>query len=315
MILQFAKLPPPIGGVTIHVKRLIASLQAINTVDVDILDYSKDRNFLKVIGKILKANIVHLHLTRKKHRLFFVILFKILLKKVVITFHGNYDFKNMMDKYSLKFSDAAILLNNMSYVSACKIRKCNNHLVGAFIPPLEQDVAPLNALLTEKIYQFKSNYSKVFSTNAFDFALDPNGREIYMGSDLINFFKDQQDYGLIFSDPTGNYYKFLKLNFDDLPANVFFITVPHDFINIIRISDGLIRATITDGDSLSIKEGLFYNKVVYATGVVDRPKEVLVFNNFDELQNLISNNIKNGTHSDVKNNFDDILKVYLELQE
>ena len=106
-----------------------------------------------------------------------------------------------------------------------------------------------------------------------------------------------------------------KLNFDDLPANVFFITVPHDFINIIRISDGLIRATITDGDSLSIKEGLFYNKVVYATGVVDRPKEVLVFNNFDELQNLISNNITNGTHSDVKNNFDDILKVYLELQE
>lgn len=313
MILQFAKLPPPIGGVTIHVKRLMASLQAINTVDVDILDYSKERNFRKVIRKILNANIVHLHLTRKKHRLFFVILFKILFKKVVITFHGNYDFKNMVDKYSLKFSDAAILLNNMSFKAACEIRKYNNHLVGAFIPPLEVDITPLNALLTEKIHQFKSNYSKVFSTNAFDFALDPDGREIYMGSDLINFFKDNKDYGLIFSDPTGNYHTFLKSNFDGLPTNVFFITAPHDFVNIIKISDGLIRATITDGDSLSIKEGLFYNKLVYATGVVDRPKDVLIFNNFDELQYLILNNIKNNTHSIVKNNFDDILKVYLEL--
>jgi len=206
-----------------------------------------------------------------------------------------------------------MLLNNLSYSAASKIRSEKNYLVGAFIPPLEVDIVPLERHLLEELDNFKSNYDKVFSTNAFDYALDEEGREIYMGSDLVNFFKLNNRYGLIFSDPTGNYLKFLKLTLPDLPENVFFITVPHDFVNVIKLTDGLIRATTTDGDSLSVKEGLFYNKVVYATGVVDRPKGVLVFNNFEELQDLILHNKSNNDQLVITNNFEEILKVYLKM--
>tara|TARA_R110002050_G_scaffold169307_6_gene301045 strand:+ start:236 stop:1204 length:969 start_codon:yes stop_codon:yes gene_type:complete len=313
MILQIAKLPPPIGGVTIHVKRLLASLKTIDNMEVGILDYSKERNVLHIIQKIINAKIVHLHVTKKMLRLLLVLFFRLLGKKVIITFHGQYIFQNILDKYSLKFSSASILLNQISFNAASDIRKNKIFLIGAFIPPIESDVVPLDEKLITKIKEFKSNFNFVYATNAFNYALDPQGKETYMGSELVSFFEMNKDIGLIFSDPTGNYYKYLVGIYKDLPKNVLFISQPHDFINVIKITDGLIRATTTDGDSLSVKEALYYRKTVMATGVVDRPSDVLIFNSFDELQYLISNKIKNNSHSYVINNFDDILKVYLEM--
>ena len=37
-----------------------------------------------------------------------------------------------------------------------------------------------------------------------------------------------------------------------------------------------------DGDSLSVKEALFYHKQVFATCIVDRPKGVILFSDFDD---------------------------------
>ncbi|MCK0137246.1 hypothetical protein [Arenibacter sp. S6351L] len=313
MILQIAKLPPPIGGVTTHVKRLLASLKAVENIEFAILDYSKERNVLVIIHKIANAKVVHLHVTKKVLRLFLVLFFRLLSKKVLITFHGNYNFKNILDIYSLKYSDAAILLNQISYKAASNIRISKNYLIGAFIPPIEGDIAPLDEILIEKIGKFKSNFNVVYSTNAYNYVRDDQGKETYMGSDLVSLFTKNKEIGLIFSDPTGNYYKYLIGIFKELPNNVLFITQPHDFINIIKATDALIRATTTDGDSLSVKEALYFNKTVIATGVVDRPNDVLIFNNLEELQYLISNKTKNNTHSEVKNNFDDILKVYIEM--
>ncbi|RAJ07126.1 hypothetical protein [Arenibacter echinorum] len=310
MILQIAKLPPPIGGVTIHVKRLLASLKTVDNMEVGILDYSKERNVLGIIQKIINAKIVHLHVTKKMLRLLLVLFFRLLNKKVIITFHGNYNFQNILDKYSLKFSNAALLLNKISFNAASGIRKNKNFLIGAFIPPIECDIVPLDEKLITTIKEFKTNFNFVYSTNAFNYAIDAQGKETYMGAELVSFFAKNKEKGLIFSDPSGNYYKHLVGIFKNLPENVLFITQPHDFINVIKVTDALIRATTTDGDSLSVKEALYYKKTVMATGVVDRPSDVLIFNNFDELQYLISNNTKNITHSDVKNNFDDILKVY-----
>ena len=89
MILQFAKLPPPIGGVTIHVRRLFSSASKKKNVKMELLDYSNERNLKTILTKVIKSKIIHIHLSNKKLRVFITFLFKLIFKKSVITFHGK----------------------------------------------------------------------------------------------------------------------------------------------------------------------------------------------------------------------------------
>ena len=61
------------------------------------------------------------------------------------------------------------------------------------------------------------------------------------------------------------------------------------------MSDALIRATTMDGDSLSVKEALYYGVPVFATDVVDRPSGVISFSDFKDLEKKIIS-IDNNKH-------------------
>ena len=190
-VLQFAKIPPPIGGVTIHVKRLVETINKFQSSNlVDILDYSREKNLKIIFLKIYKAKIIHIHLSRQSHRLFFIIFFKVLLKKVVVTFHGKKDFSNKFDYLSLIFSSWAIVLNKDTYEKAIKITKSIN-LIGAFIPPTDEIVAStINPSTLVEIEKLKRNYKYLFSTNAFNVVFDDNNEEIYGGSLIIKIFSE-----------------------------------------------------------------------------------------------------------------------------
>lgn len=309
MILQFAKIPPPIGGVTIHVSRLLSSLHKVN-FEAEILDYSKEKNLKSIFKKIFRAKIVHLHLSNKAHRLFFIFVFRILFKKVIVTYHGKYDFKNLFDVYSLKISTAAILLNSFSFKNAIAYKKNNVYQVGAFIPPIESEIIPLSKEVLNQLEIFKKKYDLVFATNASSYVTDNLGNEIYYGSELINFFSKNKNYGLIFSDSSGTYSDFFRSKNINIPPNVYIINTSHDFINILRNSNAFIRATTMDGDSLSVKEALYFGLPVFATNVVDRPKGVIMFSDFEELEKLFLDCVFDKQEYDVKNSFNEILKIY-----
>ena len=65
-----------------------------------------------------------------------------------------------------------------------------------------------------------------------------------------------------------------------------------------------------DGDSLSIKEALFYKKPVLATDVVDRPADVILFSNFENLKSKIENIEEFNVLNSVKDSSSDIIKLY-----
>ena len=79
------------------------------------------------------------------------------------------------------------------------------------------------------------------------------------------------------SDPTGNYKRFLQRTGVNVPNNVLVIDRRHEFVGVLGQVDGLIRATTTDGDSLSVREGLFLGKVVIASDCVSRPEGVITY--------------------------------------
>lgn len=315
MVLQFGKIPPPIGGISIHVQRLLKEFEN-DSINLELLDYSKNKNILEIIGMIWRCNIVHIHLSRKLHRLLFIFFFRLLFKKVVVTFHGKCTFDNKFDVWSLKFSSASIVLNELSYKNALKHQLDSIYLIGAFIPPPISTVMSLKSHTKKILDTFKSKYDHVFCTNAWSVVFDSDGEEIYGGSILFELFEKINNKGLIFSDPEGKYSKYLFKKYGYIPNNIHFITYRHDFVEVIIKTNAYIRSTTTDGDSLSVNEALFLKKDVIASNVVDRPRGCILYEKIDELENLIVSfeQIKGYYHKYSSiDNVVELRKLYLEI--
>lgn len=320
-LLIIGKKPPPIGGVSIHVKRLLEHLDKSKT-KYSFYDLKEFKLSIFIIT-IIKHQQIHLHTSSPTFRLISVLLAKLLFKNIYITVHGNLGrfswLKNQMDYIALRLSTIPIVINQGSYDRAIKLNK-NTILASAFIPPL--NISPLSDSVNNRLHDWLSGNNaatkKIFCTNAFNVTFDKNGNEIYGISKLVKLFQRTSNQLLIFSDPSGMYNDYLKQKKITISPNVFIINEPHDFINILKLSDVLIRSTTTDGDSLTVREAIYYNKIVIASDCVERPKRVQLYPtlDFSELQKIIINiSEKNSDKqiSEIVNGADQLIKKVYEL--
>ncbi len=315
-LLIIGSCPPPIGGVVIHVKRLLDSLQKDN-IALEYIDLKKHSKY-DILKAIFTNDIIHLHTSSPYIRFIIVLLVIFFLKKIIITIHGNlnrFNFvKNSFDHCSILLANHVILLNKQSIDKAKKISK-KTSLISAFIPPEEEHLNCLDNDILLMIKQLRRKYSIIFCTNAFNISFDKDGTEIYGISKLISIFFKLNNKALIISDPSGEYLKYVKEQSIHVPDNIYFINYQHEFFNIIKLSDILIRATTTDGDSLSVKEALYLNKNVIASDCVSRPSGCVLYKNrnFSDLQNIISNfdnHRKTESNREVENGYIKIKELY-----
>jgi hypothetical protein len=291
-LIILGKTPPPIGGVTIHVQRL---LDLLDTKNINYIFYKNTKiNLLKILFLILfLKHIVHLHTSSPLVRFYLSFINRITHKsKIIITYHGNIGrfnfFKNWLDTQSIKLADIPIVINEESFRIA-KTLNSNTKFLSAFIPPLKKENLPNHIL--KNIRSLKKEKNIIFCTNAFDVSYDKNGKEIYNGTQILKIFsnKKNQQYGFIFSDPSSNYKRLIKEKKISLTNNILMISEPHSFFEVLKHTDCFIRHTTTDGDPLSIKESLYLKKIVLATNVVKRAKGVITYHLSSEnnLQKLI----------------------------
>lgn len=277
-IVIIGNVPPPVGGVTIHVRRLL-----------DYMDRKKIMyDYIEISYKGVLSSLFRILTTRKK-TVFHVQACNVYLKQLlavacklnhkaifVNTLHGNlgvFDKRhNKIERRGLKWSNYPILLNKGSFDTVRKFNP-NAKLLVAFIPPIVEETLPEEVI--GQLIEFKRKYSYICATNAAAFVYDINGNETYGGLSLVNIFSKlaQDKIGLVFTDPTKAYLEEVRKIYGSVPDNIMF-TGGVPFYQIIRNCDCLIRFTSKDGDSLSIREALFLGKVVVATDVVSRPEGV-----------------------------------------
>lgn len=287
-ILIVGKLPPPIGGVTIHVNRLIDS-DVLKQFDVTLFDLGR-LSLFKLPKYIIRSNLVHNHTSNPYFRLILALFCFFFRKRLITTFHGNLgrygDIVNLLDKLTIKLSNVPVVLND----SSLKIAKANNKsslLITSFIPPNLSGLDDLTLRFSD-VERYKGN---VFCTNASALNYDKFGNEIYSIFKLVELFRRLDDKFLIISDPSCQYYEYFLANSVVLPLNIKLVTGSHCFSSVINYSNVLIRATTTDGDSISIREALFLGKPVIASNVVTRPQGCYLYNTYEELYNILKSGI------------------------
>ena len=269
-----------VGGVGMHVHRLLERLVKPEVIDYTTSDYKKE-GFIAQFNKIRKADVIHLHVSNPYMRLVYVMATRLLGKKCILTVHGNYGrfngTKNRADKLAMKLVSVPVLINKESFE---KVREFNNNavLLPAFILPVEgEEVLSNDAKII--IDRIKETGKTLFITSTNHRAFTDDGKEIYGIEFLVDYFSKQDSYQLLVLDPFSEYKQVYE---GRLPDNITILSGAYSFCGAVKMADVVVRNTPTDGDAFSVKEALWLHKPTIVTDAVSRPEGVFLFHYNDE---------------------------------
>jgi glycosyltransferase involved in cell wall biosynthesis len=287
------------GGVSIHIKRLTDTLK--EEYDFSFIDESPISNIeqevfnlrsggvFKYISLIRKADVVHIHSGLIWLQLFHILAAFLFRKKIIITIHSLSILCSPFRKWIMK--RYLILTSKVIVVSQEMFEKLNLEraiVKEAFIPPNLATEETLPEEVLQILQQNKDN--KIIVSNAFRIDLY-NDEDLY-GLDLMievakMIKEEKRAYKIIFivassedkHDLVKKYYSIIDT--ESLSDEITILNYPISFVKLVMKSDVVIRATNTDGDALTIREALYFNKPVIASDVVKRPDETILFKTRD----------------------------------
>lgn len=343
MIVQVGSYPPPIGGISVYIQRMKDFLDS-EGIKNQVWDYHNlgmtkenifHRRFFLIpfyYGVMKDIDIIHYNISgiKTKNYIGFFNRFLFKQRKKIITIHGNckelFSNNNKLIVKSLNSFDAIVCVKNGDReLLLSKGITSDIYEISAFIPPTiqEQDIKKID----EEVYRFIANHKPILSANAsrivFYKTIDLYG--IDMCIDLCaKLKKNYPDIGFIFSLQSvknTKYFKKLKHRIikNDIQHNFLFYTQPSPLYPILINSNIFVRPTNMDGDSVSIREALYFKIPTVASDVVPRPEGTVVFKNrnvedffskvTDTLDNYALQKKKLETIS-IENNAEQILTIY-----
>lgn len=322
-VLITGPMPPPAGGISIHLQRLQHLLK--HEFNLDFIDESSSKNKLYFnikslnlfvyLKKIIHSDLVFIHSGNRLFKKLHIIAGKLFGKKVIITVHGYGKKRSLLfriyDQLVFNLANKIILVNPEIRQ---KLNLNENKIVikNAFLPPVLSEEPNLSNAIETRLIAAKKLNKTIICANAS--RLDSfNGEDLY-GLDMsIEATKMLVDAGIpvdvifiVSSLDTGEE-KFQKaqnlIQQYQIQSSFFLINEKASFVKLIEQSDMVIRPTNTDGDSLTIREGLYLNKIVLASDVVKRPDGTKLFKTrdtadlFEQMKELITQKNAINNHS------------------
>lgn len=327
-ILLVGPLPPPSGGVSVHMQRLSNVLK--RDFDVDLIDEAKSiknefynlrsLRFFEYFKKIRKADLIHIHSGTSFLRIIHLLAGRLFGKKMVLTLHyyptRKTKFLRFIDELFYQIANKIIVVNaNILRHITLPRNKCiiNN----AFLPPVMEEEPHLPTEVMKWIHDAKNSRKVIICANAW--RLDMFNKHDLYGLDLCieitrRLLAEKFDVGFIFNVATIDrsvelYAKYQALIKElDLQRHFFLISERLSFVRLIEQADIILRPTNWDGDSLTVREALMLGKQILASDIVERPAGTALFKTRDiadmelklqQLINLASSNNTPGVNSNI----------------
>ncbi len=300
-VLLFGPLPPPAGGISVHIARLTHLIK--DDFQIDFIDEAsivkknvfsiKSFNPFIYFNKIFSADLLFIQTGGSALRKFHIVIGKLLSKKIVITIHGYSKVNNLfllkVDSFFLKLCNQIIVVNPYIIKKlALPVNKCI--VKHAFIPPLMINEPALPDFIVNWFINSKNLDNTIFCANASRLNI-LNNEDLYGLDMCIQLAKLLLNNSLpvrfIFIVSSlekcqDRFAIYQKLIIDlGLQHTFLLINGEFSFVRVIEQSDIVLRPTNADGDAVTIREAIYQNKPVLASDVIDRPENTFLFKNRD----------------------------------
>ncbi len=302
-VILFGPVPPPIGGNTVHVERLLTGLSSIGILTT-VLDYScSDADSKNQFGAVIALSyslrrniellldrwprsapnqtIVHFHLSALRRFQFVAPILLLLLHQYtkVVTIHSGSFGSQFLGPYSRVF--LSYVAHNCDHIITVNTEQ-RDFLVANGVPSYRISVIP--AYLQQPQSDIPSKLEEAV-TNSYKTIVLTSGSitKIYNFDVLLQAMAvlPSQQYHFVFAfygyrDPEYSDQLSFKLSaFNNI--SIFYDLSPAEFLSVMHDSHIYVRSTMRDGDAVSIREAINLGKTVFATDSTPRPDECYLF--------------------------------------
>jgi len=305
-ILIIGPYPPPLGGVSVHVKRLFLLLKK-NDFNVSVFNTARrskfwGQNYFKLLITLLFQNFDVIHLHNYNYKVLLVIKFVKLLKKfkLRVTAHNSRlleleaaSRKNFY-KNIIKHLDCLIVVGKhiLNEYERNDVKLPANTLVrNGFIPPPLDEEESILKTYSQQTMLFLNSHDPVIVANAFEISFC-NNIDLYgidMCVDLTSRLKkDFPNIGFLFAlaneNKHINYLVRIKKRIHEMEIsdNFYFMTDQKELWPLFKRVDLMLRPTYTDGYGISVAEALYFNCPAIASNVCIRPEGTILVKNRDK---------------------------------
>lgn len=295
-------IPPPYGGVSVHVQRLAAALEATGIQVVAVPDLhlptTTGAGSLRWFAKLgASVDIVHYHTFETQYPVWrrFAAL-RMFGVPVVGTLHSFRDepttrsgrFRFLAGLALRRFSHVICVGSHIRQMALeLGVSPARATVVPPYLPPVTGDAA--RAAVPKHVAHFISTRSPVLTANSF--AIDVFKGEDKYGLDLCielcrELVAEYPRIGFVFAySQVGDQALFsaLRQRIDSygLQENFLLAEAPGEYWPILERSTVFVRPTNTDGYGISIAEALHFGLPAIASNVCERPEGTVLFRTRD----------------------------------
>lgn len=304
-ILLVGPYPPPLGGVSVHIKRLKKLLDFYRNKTECFYKSNKFKSRIIDSIKLFKLlylndfDIIHIH---GYFRAYILVIFLCRIFKnyaIYYTAHNSrlFENKNIISKFFIK-----CFIKRLDYLVVVYRRILENYeqnkvklpdkilVRNAFLPPPIEDYDRIFESYSKDTKKFLSEKKPIILANAWKISFYKN-MDLY-GLDLCIEVASQikkmfPQLGFLFAlankDYNSHYIAQMKELIEEkgIKENFHIMTGQKELWPIFKRADLSLRPTATDGDALSIRESLYFNCPVIASDVVKRPEKTITFKSRD----------------------------------
>lgn len=305
-------MPPPLGGVSVHIKRVMHTLKKQNN-SVLFFNTEQRRSFNFVLSYVIrfimwllkhKPDVIMYHsiyLANSYVDMIIITLYCMWYNKQIV--YVEHDCRHMYRRTFLikklfsamiSRSSQLVLIGSKTYQSYddTKIKLPVHATVeSAFLPPCEDDYETILKTYPSSLWNFINCHKPCLLINASQLLLLNHIQDLYginMSLQLVKKLKrEYTSIGLIIalaSPGNKDYYNYLVqyIEHHQLTEQIFLLEGQKELWPLFNYIDLFVRPTLSDGASVSVEEALYYGVSVVASDVCYRPESTSIFKSADD---------------------------------
>lgn len=274
------------GGIQTHMARLTHGLK-LRGIAVENW-YYKTEGWWGLLGLYRRCGVIHINMSNAYVMFAMALLGRLLRKSAtLVTIHGDCahirGVQRRFLRWALAVANHTFVLNDGSRDWVAGFLRPDKYTkVTAFLPPSAAELLPDDAdeALAEDMARRRQEYAGVFLTYAFNYELNTENHDLYGIDELVALFARLPEFFLLVVDPTSENSK-QHARRGAAAANVEFVTTRVNTLFLMKSFDGYVRNTMTDGDSLALREALHLGVPCFASDATSRPRGAVVYRQHD----------------------------------